>query len=226
MTAITTGFLADTSIISVTLPTGYAVRREACSTVLLPGGGGRVVQWADRASGDAMAAGAGLQTQGQHATAAAMVTEYRQNDPFTGDYFTTVLRFQPETDTGAFGWMWLTLDPQFDASDTRDLVISAITPLMDRAGLPRFRISAPLRAGSPLDPGQRDMIAFFAAPVAGSLPAVRLWNTGALSSDGPPVAGNSWTAGTPGGVSVQCDALSAKGAQSDALQVASSLQRR
>jgi hypothetical protein len=225
MPTITTGFLTDASVISATLPSGYDSRREATSAVVLPDGGCRSVLWTDHAAGEAMASAAALTKQAEHQSAGATVTEYAENDPLSGAFFTTVLRFQP---TGVserqFGWMWLTMDPKFDTSATRDLLVGTITPTLDSAGVARFRIAAPLRLGSPLDPAQRDLVAFFAESQNGETPAVRMWNTGALAADSAP-AGAGPTVGTADGVSVQCDGASPSGAASRAQAVASSLSR-
>jgi hypothetical protein len=223
--ALTTGFLSDTSTISLTLPAGFNATTEASSAVVLPNGGCRSVLWTDRGSGQAMAASANLTERAQHSAAGGSVTEYAQPDPFTGQFFTTVLRFRPTGAGEGYGWMWLTLDPDFDDTDTRDLLVSAITPTVDANGLPRFRIAPPLRLGSPLDPAQRDMIAFFAPSGHNVAMALRLWNTGALSSDNTAPTPGAATVGTATGVSVQSDGTSTSDAQSRAQLVANTLRR-
>lgn len=215
----TVGFLSDTTLVHVSLPDGYGPESEAYSMLVLPDGGRRGILWTDQDRGDAMAAAASLQFVGQSQVGTTLVTEYNQPDPFTGEYFTTVLRFAPAAQQQTFGWMWLTLDPVFDTSETRELFLNGITPIVDGFGLPRVRVAAPLILGSAVQPDERDLVSFFSGDEA-----VRLWHSGALAADGQ-VGTSSDSIGTAYGITVQCDAHSLSVSEEVARAVAQGLQR-
>lgn len=204
--SVLAGFLAHHGTFRATVPSELTDSREACSVIVV-GQAVKSVQWADDATVASMMRDAELYEVGRRDEAGTAVHLYGQNAPHSSHRENTVLMFRPNSHQTGHGAAWITLEDGVDGIEMRDALLRHIKPFVDRHGVMRIRVDGPIRHGSPLDPAQREMVAFYGPRRPYDVQAVVFTNTGAFGSDRDNAAAGAASAvrTTSHGVSVTCN---------------------